>query len=176
MGNNNDYDYSNDPARIKHVSYSAGISAGSEFLSGYIEGSVEKGDKGNLEPSLNTGVNASISTPTPIYYEQGANKEISIGSGGFEKSTNYYKSQGCSYGIKNILSAYAEKTTYVNKEDVDKYNARVEEYRELKEHPIYKSNRAIREEINHDYHDCIHPYDYNKEFNIPKETKKKENN
>ena len=54
----------------------------------------------------------------------------------------------------------------MNKDDLDKYNLRVKDYGELKEHPIYKQNRAIREEINHDYNDCIHPYDYNKEFRV----------
>lgn len=168
MGNS-DYDsYDRDPAGIKHESYSAGISSGLSIFSGYAEGSIEKNDKGKYEPSLNAGAGVSLSTPTSIYYEKGMNKEISIGSGGVEKSTNYYKSVGGCVGIKNGLSAYIEKTTYVNKDDVDKYNERVKDYGELKEHSIYKSNRCIREDINHDYNDCIHPHDYNKEFGIPK--------
>ena len=170
MGNNSDdsYDRSKDPAGIKHESYSAGISSGLGIFSGNIEASVEKGDKGKWEGSLNAGANASLSTPTSIYYEKGVSKEISFGKGGVETSTNYYKSIGGTVGIKNVLGAYIEKTTYVNKDDVDKYNERVKDYGELKEHPIYKKNRAIREDINHDYNDCIHPYDYNKEFGIPK--------
>lgn len=169
MGSDNSYDHSDDPAGIKHESYSAGISSGLCCISGYMEASVEKDDKGKLETSFNVGGNAaSLCIPTPIYYEKGVNKEISFSSGEVEKSTNYYKSIGGSLGIKNVISGYAEKTTYVNKDDVDKYNERVKDYGELKEHPIYKSNRYIREKINHDYSDCIHPYDYNKEFNIPK--------
>lgn len=170
MGNNSDnsYDRSKDPAWIKHESYSAGISSGLCCFSGYAEASVEKGDKGKWEGSFNTGANASLSTPTPIYYEKGVNKEISFSKDGVETSTNYFKSKGVTKGIKNVLSPYVEKTTYVKKDDVDKYNERVKDYGELKEHPIYKKNRAIREDINHDYSDCIHPYDYNKEFDIPK--------
>ena len=166
---NESYDSNDrDPAGIKHVSYGAGISLGVSVFSGYTEASIETNDKGKFEPSLNVGMNISKSTPTPIYYEEGMNKEISIGSEGVEKSTNYYNSIGGAVGIKNVLSVYAEKTTYVNKDDVDKYNERVKDYEKLKEHPIYKSNRAIREDILHDYNDCIHPHDYNKEFNIPK--------
>ena len=150
---NESYDSNDrDPAGIKHVSYGAGISLGVSVFSGYTEASIETNDKGKFEPSLNVGMN----------------KEISIGSEGVEKSTNYYNSIGGAVGIKNVLSVYAEKTTYVNKDDVDKYNERVKDYEKLKEHPIYKSNRAIREDILHDYNDCIHPHDYNKEFNIPK--------
>ena len=170
MGNNSDnsYDRSEDPAGIKHTCYSAGISSGLCNFSGYAEASVEKDDEGKWEGSLNTGANASLSTPTPIYYENGVNKEISFSKDGVETSTNYFKSKGVTKGIKNVLSPYVEKTTYVKKDDVDKYNERVKDYGELKEHPIYKKNRAIREDINHDYSDCIHPYDYNKEFDIPK--------
>ena len=159
-------DNSNDPANIIHKSYSAGLSVG-PF---YIEGSVENGNGGNLEPSLNAGANLSLSTPTTIYYEAGKGREISYGKGGLESSTNYFNSFGAALGIKK-LGLYIEKTSYVNKDDVDKYNERVEDYKEIKEHPIYKSNRAIREQINHDYNDCIYPHDYNAEFFIPKKTK-----
>ena len=167
MGNNGDdiYDRSRDPAGIKHESYSAGISKGFGPFSGYGEVSVEEG-----EPSLNTGVNISSSKGWPIYHEEGVNEEISFSKDGVETSTNYFHSKGVAVDFKKN-SVYAEKTTYVNKNDVDRYNERVKEYEKLQEHPMYKNSRAEREYVNHEYNDCIHPYDYNKEFNIPKQTK-----
>ena len=166
MGNNSSdsYDRSHDPAKIKHESYSVGISKGPT----YIEGSIEKGEKGKLEPSINAGVNASLSASTPthksFYREKGVNKEISIGFGGVEKSTNYYKSSGVSIPIKYGADAYIEKTTYVKKDDLDKYNQRVKDYGEIKENKIYKHNKSVRDEVNYEYSDCIHPYDYKKDL------------
>ena len=165
MGNqNNDiYGRPDDPARIKHERYNAGISCGKKYL----EASVEQGKNGNIEPSLNAGLKSSSSKTKPFYSEQGTNEEISLSKEGFKKSKNYYKSDGLSRDLKKGFNAYVDRKIYVNKDDVDRYNTRVKDFEEIKKHPTYKMNRCIRQDIMHDYSDCIHPHDYNKEFNIP---------
>ena len=164
MGNENDRS-SRDPANIIHESKALGVSFGHV---GYIEVSTEKNKEGKNEFYGNIGANVSVCTPTPIYKEYGKTFEISLGKDGFETSTNYCKSTG----ISLCGSAYLEKTKYVNEKDVENYNNRVDDYNSIKENKIYKSNRCIREEVNHDYNDCIHPHDYNKEFGIPRNKKK----
>ena len=165
MGNENDRS-SRDPANIIHESKALGVSFGHI---GYIEASTEKNNEGKNEFYGNIGANVSVCTPTPIYKEYGKTFEISLGKDGFETSTNYCKSTGISLGGK----VYLEKTKYVNEKDVENYNNRVDDYNSIKENKIYKSNRCIREEVNHDYNDCIHPHDYNKEFGIPRNKKNK---
>ena len=82
MGNqNNDiYGCPDDPARIKHERYNAGISCGKKYL----EASVEQGKNWNIEPSLNAGLKSSSSKTKPFYSEQGTNEEISLSKGGFK--------------------------------------------------------------------------------------------
>lgn len=168
MGNSdNDYDSSrrrDDPANIVHESKAVGVSF-AHF--GYAEVSTEKNDKGEREYSGNVGANISLCTPTPLYFEHGVSKEASLGKDGFETSTNYCKSKGLSIG-----PVYVENTKYVNQKDVEKYNKRVDDYNKIKESDMYKKSRYIREEVNHDYNDCIHPHDYNSEFGIPRKKNK----
>ena len=160
-------DQNNDPAHIVHESYSIGASIGPTYL----EGSVEK-NKDDIDYSANAGLNISSSTPGKVYYEKGYNTEYSLSKDGLEKSNSYFKSEGISLGSKKCCSFYVEKTRYVDPNDVKEYNKKAQEFKEIEASSLYHHNRAIREEVNHEYSDVLHPYDYNSEFGIPKNENK----
>ena len=153
----------NDPAHIVHESYSIGASAGPT----YIEGSVEN-NKDGIDFSANAGLSISASTPFNVYYEQGYSKEYNYSKDGLEKSDSYFKSIGASIGFKKCCSLYAEKTKYVDPNDVREYNKKVQEFKKIEANPLYKHNRFIRDEVNREYSSALHPHDYNAEFGIPK--------
>ena len=157
MGSDQNYD----PANIVHESYSIGASAGPT----YIEGSVEN-NKGEIDYSANAGLSISASTPGNAYYEQGYSKEYNYSKDGLEKSDSYFKSTGVSLGSKKFCSFYAEKTRYVDPNDVREYNKKVQEFKKIEANPLYRHSRAIREEVNREYSSVLHPHDYNVEFGI----------